>query len=151
MTKRMRIELVRERLPKDYVPRKAVGPRETLDILEDLYGLSREAEEHFVVLFLDTKLSLVDHHVYTMGSVDSVVIQPGSVAKRALLCNASAVICAHNHPTGCLKFSEADERHAKHLQKALKLVGIDMLDSLVVAVDGLGSTIYDSMKERGMV
>jgi DNA repair protein RadC len=68
------------------------------------------------------------------------------VVKRALALNASAVILAHNHPSGAAEPSRADELLTQTLVSALKLVDVRVLDHLVV-----GHAEAVSLAERGLL
>ena len=73
-------------------------------------------------------------------------MHPREVVKRALKLNASAVILAHNHPSGVAEPSQADELITARLRDALALVEIRMLDHLIV-----GGATVTSLAERGLV
>ena len=56
--------------------------------------------EHFVVLLLDKKNKVIGINTVAIGSLSSTVVHPREVFKPAILANAAAIICAHNHPSG---------------------------------------------------
>ena len=62
---------------------------------------------------------------------------PREVVKTALAFNASAVVLAHNHPSGGADPSRADEYLTQTLKSALRLVDVNVLDHFVVAGDQL--------------
>lgn len=72
---------------------------------------------------------------------------PREVVKRALACNAAAVVFAHNHPSGVAEASRADEVLTQALRQALALVDIKLLDHFIVA----GQTEPLSFAERGLL
>ena len=86
--------------------------------------------EAFRVLFLDRKNRLIRDEEIGRGSVDHVPVYPREVARRALELGASAVILAHNHPSGDPTPSQAD---------------IDMTQQVRAIMDALGITLHDSV------
>jgi DNA repair protein RadC len=66
------------------------------------------------------------------------------VAKYAIESLASAVILAHNHPSGNLNASEADLQITKQVKEGLSLFGIHLLDHLI-----LTETAYNSLADAG--
>ena len=75
------------------------------------------------------------------GGVTGSVIDSRVVLQYALKANASAVILAHNHPSGNLGASEADKRITQNVREALKLLEIQLLDRLILNKDEHFSTI----------
>lgn len=62
-----------------------------------LVGVDRE---HFVVLLLNRKNTVIGIHTVSVGSLTASVVSPREVFKSAILANAAAIVCAHNHPSG---------------------------------------------------
>jgi DNA repair protein RadC len=62
--------------------------------------LQSEPVEVFAVLLLSTKHNVLGYHEVSRGTLDSSLVHPREVFKAAILANASAVILAHNHPSG---------------------------------------------------
>jgi DNA repair protein RadC len=91
----------------------------------------REVEQ-FHLLFLDRKNVLIADEAQTRGTVDAAPVYPREVVKRALELNASALILAHNHPSGDPTPSEADIAMTRRLNEALKTVGVTLHDHLVI-------------------
>ncbi|WP_259206923.1 DNA repair protein RadC [Stenotrophomonas sp. BIGb0135] len=100
--------------------------------------------EVFAALFLDTRNRTLAYEELFTGTIDAAAVYPREVVRRALLHNAAAVIVSHNHPSGSAEPSAADREITRHLQQALDLVGIRLLDHVVV---GDGTPV--SMAERG--
>lgn len=102
--------------------------------------------EVFACLFLDNQHRVLHWEELFTGSSDSTHVYPREVAKRALQHNASAVIFAHNHPSGVTEPSEADKHITARLKQALALLDIRVLDHFIIG-DG---TPY-SFAERGLL
>ena len=87
--------------------------------------------ERFVVVVLDTQLRVIGISVVTVGTLDASLIHPRETFRPAILLNASAIICCHNHPSGDLTPSREDRIVSERLLKAGELLGIRVLDFLI--------------------
>lgn len=103
-------------------------------------------KEVFVILFLDSQHRLISCEELFQGSIDHCSVHPREVALRALQLHASAVILAHNHPSGVSEPSASDRQITQRLQRALDLLDVRVLDHLVI---GEGAPI--SFAERGWI
>lgn len=88
--------------------------------------------EVFACLWLDTKHRMISFEELFRGTLNSASIYPREVVKQGLHHNASAVIFAHNHPSGNPEPSQADITITHQLSKALKLVDIRVLDHIII-------------------
>jgi DNA repair protein RadC len=95
-------------------------------------ALAHEKTERFNILFLDRKNVLIADETQQKGTVDHTPVYPREVAKRALQLDASAIIMVHNHPSGDPTPSRADIEMTKEVKTALKAVGIELHDHLVI-------------------
>lgn len=102
--------------------------------------------ERCIVALLDTKHRLLEVVTVSIGSVDHTFMSPREVFRDALLANASAIVLAHNHPSGDPEPSGDDERVTARLGRAGELVGVEVLDHLVV-----GGSRWISLARRGQV
>ncbi len=91
--------------------------------------------EVFAVLYLDGQNRLIEARELFRGTVNQTAVYPREVVKAALQCNASAVILAHNHPSGCAEPSRADQTLTQAVKAAMALVDIQVLDHLIVAAN----------------
>ncbi|WP_134735409.1 RadC family protein [Proteus mirabilis] len=108
--------------------------------------LSGYEHEVFAVLFLDTKLRLIEYAELFHGTIDGASVYPREVVKAALTFNAAAMVIAHNHPSGDPEPSAADRALTKRLAQALALVDVRILDHVVV-----GGNATVSFAERGLL
>lgn len=108
-----------------------------------LAGMDHEV---FCIIFLDTKHQALAFEMMFHGDVDHTSVHPRQVLKRAIAHNASAVIAAHNHPSGCTTPSEADRALTQRLRKALALIDVRLLDHIIV---GAGDPL--SMNQHGLM
>lgn len=102
--------------------------------------------EHCVTLNLDTKHRLIATTTVSIGSVDHTFMSPREVFRDALLHGASAVVIAHNHPSGDAEPSRDDEAITRRLGRAGDLVGVEVLDHVVV-----GHRRWVSLARRGVL
>jgi DNA repair protein RadC len=108
--------------------------------------LAGRGHEVFACLFLDAGLRLLAFEELFRGSLTQASVYPREVVIRALALGASAVVLAHNHPSGVAEPSAADERLTAQLKAALALVDVRVLDHLIV-----GQGTVSSMAQRGLV
>lgn len=94
--------------------------------------LDVKAEEEFWIICLDTKNKPIGLHMVSRGSLNSSIVHPREVFKRALLNNANAVILMHNHPSGIPHPSSSDIEITKRLQEGGELLGVKVLDHIIV-------------------
>jgi len=140
----VRVEMVKERTIK-FASNRASSPGEAAAILADfLSGVDRE---HFVMMCLDSKNKINALNVVSVGSLSSAIVHPREVFKPAILANAAAIIIGHNHPSGDATPSSEDMEVTKQLVEAGKILGIEVLDSLILGDDGN----FVSLKERGLI
>jgi len=102
--------------------------------------------EVFCCLHLDSRHRLIAFEELFRGTIDSASVHPREVARQALAHNASAVILAHNHPSGVLEPSQADELITRRLKDALALIDIRVADHIIV-----GDTRCLSFAEQGLL
>lgn len=108
--------------------------------------IASRPHEVFAALFLDAQHRLIAMEELFRGTLSQTSVYPREVVVRALHHHAAAVILAHNHPSGGVEPSRADEMLTQSLKAALALVDVRVLDHIVVA---RGQTL--SMAERGLV
>jgi len=92
--------------------------------------------EVFCCLYLDNRHRLIGFEELFRGTIDRAGVHPREVLRQALAHNAAAVILAHNHPSGVLEPSQADELITRRLKEALGLLDVRVLDHFIIG-DGL--------------
>jgi len=103
-------------------------------------------QEVFACLYLDNRHRVISFDEMFYGTVDMAAVHPREIVQRSLKHNASAIILAHNHPSGVAEPSHADREITTRLQKALELIDVRVLDHLVI---GDGDIV--SFAERGLI
>ena len=95
--------------------------------------LGARPHEVFAVLFLDAQNRLIVMEVLFRGTLTQTSVYPREVVQQALHHHAAAVVLAHNHPSGTVQPSRADEALTQTLKAALALVDVRVLDHVIVA------------------
>lgn len=108
--------------------------------------LSAKPYEVFAVMFLDAHHKLLAMEEMFRGTLTQTTVYPREVVVRALHHESTAVVLAHNHPSGSVLPSRADEALTQTLKAALALVDIRVADHIIVAP---GEAL--SMAERGLL
>lgn len=108
--------------------------------------LKFKKKEHFIGLFLDTRKRLIKEETMFIGTLDTSVIHPREILKSAIKESASALIIAHNHPSGDPKPSSEDIRITKQIVKAGDIIGIPVLDHVII-----GLQEYTSLRDDGEI
>ena len=108
--------------------------------------MSGAPREQFRVLFLDRRNRLIADEVLGEGTVDHAPVYPREVARRALELHASAMVVAHNHPSGDPNPSSADVEMTRRLVEAAAALGMTVHDHLIVAGQEVAS-----LRSRGLV
>jgi len=126
-----------------------------LDTPERIADLLREESrpqdvEQFRVVLLNTRRRLIGLETISQGTLDTLLVHPREVFKRAIAANASAVVLVHNHPSGDPTPSEADIKVTRDLIRAGQLLKIEVLDHVIIG----RSTVerqkdYVSLRELG--
>lgn len=93
-------------------------------------------QEEFHVVTLDTKHRMIDSHRITVGTLDASLVHPREIFRAAIRDTSSAVLLAHNHPSGDPTPSREDITVTDRMTEAGKLIGIDVLDHIVLAREG---------------
>lgn len=109
--------------------------------------------EKFWTLCLDRKNRLIRRIEVTSGTATSSLVHPREVFRDAIRLSASAVIVAHNHPSGDPAPSRADIQVTRQLREAAQVIGIDLLDHIVLGnrkADPQGLGFY-SFNDAGLL
>jgi DNA repair protein RadC len=110
--------------------------------------LQQLSEEHFRALFLNRRGALLEDALLAVGSVDQARPAIRLIVARGLQANASAVIIAHNHPSGAAEASESDRLFTEDLYAALKPIGLKLLDHIVIGENSVFSFADSGMMDE---
>jgi len=118
--------------------------RNCYDIFLQMWSDNIEFVEEFNLLLLNRSNYVLGFYNVSKGGVHGTVVDVKLIYTAALLANASAIIVAHNHPSGELKPSQADINLTQKLKAAGKFLDISFLDHLIVSAYG-----YYSFADEG--
>ena len=134
-----------------YLHQRVVGKeyvrssREVADyLIHSMRGLQHEV---LTVVFLDAAHAVIDATVVAEGTVTVNTIYPRELVKAALARNASALVIAHNHPSGSLTPSRQDNELTRSLYLVCSFMHLDLLDHLII---GAGDQVY-SFADQGLM
>ena len=136
------LRIVAERRSTYYAAGALCASTAVADALRPFFDeLDREV---FGVVPLNGKNEALGFHVVSVGTLTASLVHPREVFKVAMLTNASAIIVAHNHPSGDPTPSAEDRAITERLKQAGELLGIRLLDHVV-----LGHASYHSFVDAG--
>ncbi len=109
--------------------------------------------ERFYICALNRKNRLIRDIEITSGTATSSLVHPREVFRAAVQCQATAIIAAHNHPSGDPAPSAADIQVTKKLQSAAQTIEIDLLDHIIIGSPQFdpASRGYYSFSESGLL
>lgn len=140
----VRCKLVRECPSIAYAQRRINSPEDAVDLVKRF--LEDADREMMILICLNRKGEPTALHTVSIGTLSSSLVHPREVFKVAILCNASSIILAHNHPSGDPSPSREDLDITKRIKDAGELIGIDLIDHLII-----GSNKHCSLKSSGQL
>ncbi len=117
---------------------------ELLDFCRTKMGGKKD--EEFCVIYLDAQNQIIEFETIQKGIVNQAVVYPRQVLESALKKKASAIILAHNHPSGHIRPSDADIRLTKSIQETAKVLDILVHDHIII-----GENRFFSFREEGLM
>lgn len=107
--------------------------------------LKDHRHEVFAVLFLNRANKVNHFEIISTGGITGTVADPRIILRKALEHDAVNIILCHNHPSGSLKPSRADEQLTAKIKEAARLLDISLLDHLIVSENGYYSFADDGI------
>lgn len=126
---------------KKYLGKPIHDPAYVVSLLKNL--LCHEDQEVFLALFLDIKNTVTGYAEISRGTIESSPVDFRVLARYAVMQGSSAVIIAHNHPSGDPTPSSEDLTMTIRISDAAKLIGFTVLDHIII-----GHNNYYSMLEK---
>jgi len=102
--------------------------------------------EVFAVLYLNRANKINHFEIISEGGITGTVADPRIILRKALEEDAVNLILCHNHPSGSLKPSRADEQLTTKIKEAARFLDITVLDHIIVSDDG-----YYSFADEGLI
>ena len=123
-------KLVKEEAHNYNIGNSAGSPLAVVRIAKAIYeGADRE---QVAIFMLDRKNKVIGYDIVAVGILDSAPVHPREIFKSAILANASSIIMVHNHPSGDVTPSKDDDATTNRLADAGRLLGIELLDSIII-------------------
>ncbi|MCW3116120.1 MAG: repair protein RadC [Chitinophagaceae bacterium] len=139
------LELGRRRQAMSYVEKPVV--KSSNDIAMFLQSKFKDyRHEVFAVVFLNRSNKINNFQVLSEGGITGTVADPRIILKKALEEDAVSIILCHNHPSGSLKPSKADEDLTKKIKEAARYFDINVTDHIIVSENG-----YYSFADEGIL
>lgn len=113
------------------------------DLLPHICHYADRKQEHFLCASLNGANEILNIRVISIGLIDRSPVHPREVFADALIDRASAIIVAHNHPSGPLTPSSADIEATKQIKQAGQIVGIELLDHIIFNRQGYYSFLAE--------
>lgn len=133
-------------LAMELLAAEAPDIRDKEDVVKSLeVAMGVANEERFAAAFFDNKRAFLGMVVYPTGSRTRTVLYVRSLVKDALDRNATGLLLVHNHPSGVLEPSAADNMLTMKVRGVLEAVEVELIDHVIIAGPGK----HTSMKDRG--
>ena len=113
----------------------ANNPVDAVAILRPLYADLDGDREHFMILALDTQNAVVGFKVVSTGTVSASLVDARNLFRDALLLGASALLLAHNHPSGDTTPSQEDIRLTRRLAEGGCLLDLPIRDHIILGTN----------------
>ncbi len=121
--------------------------KDSREIANYLQAILRDHQhEVFAVVFLNRANKINHFEIISSGGIAGTVADPRIILKKALEEDAVSIILCHNHPSGSLKPSRADEQLTLKIKEAAKYFDINVLDHIIVSEEG-----YYSFADEGII
>ncbi len=117
------------------------------ELVKQMKDFVRSDREKLICVYLDAKNRFIGQHVVSVGTVNASMVHPREIFKVAILKNAVQVIAFHNHPSGNIEPSEADDDVTVRIADAGKLLGIELRDHIIVSPDKKYFSYNDSRRQ----
>lgn len=139
------MELGRRRQAADALTRITI--QNSSEIAEFLRSTLRDFHyEVFAVVFLNRANKIKHFEIISRGGITGTVADPRLILKKAVEEEATSIVLSHNHPSGNLKPSRADEELTQKIKQAASYFDIRVLDHIIVSDEG-----YYSFADEGLI
>ena len=128
-----------KKIQTDFPKVKIDKPKVSFEFISQFYSDDIEIFESFFILLLNRNNITLGYAKISQGGIAETVVDIKIIAKYCVDSLASAVIFAHNHPSGNLKPSDSDLAITRNAKKALELLDVKVLDSLIITKNGFYS------------
>jgi hypothetical protein len=126
---------------------KITTSKDAADFIRDTFNSGEvELQEQFIVLYLNQSNEIIGYYKHSKGSINATVADIRIILATALKSLAVSMVIAHNHPSGNLKPSRADEQLTDKIKQSTVTMDIRLLDHVIVTSEG-----YYSFADEGLL
>lgn len=119
---------------------KITSSKDAADFIRDTFGEGQvELQEQFIVLYLNQANEIIGYYKHSKGAINATVADIRIVLATALKALAVSMVIAHNHPSGNLKPSRADEQLTDKIKQSSILMDVKLLDHIIVTKESFYS------------
>ncbi len=130
---------------QEIIKKKSIcSPQDVYDLV--ISKVQKENREVFILVLLNTKNRIITIETISIGSLNTSVVHPREVFRKAISWSCAGLILVHNHPSGDVTPSEEDRSLTLRLVESGKILGIDILDHVII-----GQNEYYSFKENNFI
>ena len=141
------VELVYKTKVKPSQRPQISSPEDSFKILRQIWNADKiEMVEQFKVLFLNRSNKVLGVFEASSGGITGTVADPRIILAAAIKANAVSLILAHNHPSGNLKPSRADEELTTKIKQAAVYLDMKLLDHVIITAEN-----YYSFANEGLL
>ncbi len=133
-----------KKIQSEFPKTKIRSSADAAEFIRQFYSDDIDIFESSFILLLNRANDTIGYAKISQGGITGTVVDPRLVAKYAVESLATAVILAHNHPSGNTEPSTADKEITHKIKNGLKLLDIDLLDHLILTNES-----YYSLADNG--
>ena len=132
---------------RSMVIKKKITIKQSSDVAAYLQAqIGYKQKEVFVVVYLNRANKIIQYEIISEGGMTGTVADPRIILKKALDHRAVSIILCHNHPSGNLFPSKADEQLTAKIKVAASYLDIQVMDHIIVSEEG-----YYSFADEGLM
>ena len=124
-----------KKIQTDFPKKKILSSKNSSEFIRQFYSDDIEIFESFFILLLNRGNQTIGYSKISQGGITGTVVDTKIIAKYVVDSLASAVILAHNHPSGTLKPSQADISITHKIKTALSFLDAEVLDHIILTKD----------------
>lgn len=94
--------------------------------------LKDKKQEYFYTVYLDSSKKIIKEKLLFIGTINQSIVHPREVFKEAYLCDATSIICIHNHPSGNVLPSKEDISLTRRLKEIGLTFGVNIVDHIII-------------------
>lgn len=126
--------------------RGITSSRDAVDIFREHFDAEEiDYRESFFALYMNQANRVLGIKKISECGISSTLVDVRIVMQAALLCNASGIIIAHNHPSGNLRPSSCDIKMTAQIKEASKILSMSLLDHVILTSDAHFSFADEAM------